>query len=670
MNMNNSIDMLLIEDNPGDSEYLQELLAGEREPGFSIVPVQRLTEAIALLRDRSYDIILLDLGLPDSQGMDTLTAITGRSAAPIIILTGLADEDFALRAIKAGAADYLIKGQINRILIVRTIRYAIERKRADEVLRESGQRLQLAIQAGRMAAWSWNAETQRMAVSDNFPEIYGRPPITNAEEAYALVHPEDRERHRAEVQAALATGESYRSEFRVIRPDTSEVMWVEERARLYRDPSGGVTRISGIAMDVTERKRTEERIAHLASFPESNPTPIIEIDLDGRITYTNPAMRERFPGILEQGLGHPLLANWKTLTEGMKQADAPTYGREVAIEAAFFHQFFYYSPNRTYFRIHNYDITERKLAEQALRESEERYRITMETALDAIFTIDEESRILVVNPAVERIFGYRPDQLTGRSLVMLMPERFREAHRKAVAKVVATGRRHLPWGAVELPGLHKDGKEIPLEISYGEYHKDGKHFFIGVVRDISERKRVEESLRRRDAVLKQAGQMANVGAWEVEFVDPENVNAGRLTWSDQVYRIFGYEPRTVEVTKPFFYEHVHPEDRSKVIEAFERALSRDRSYSIEHRIVRPDGTERIVWERAEISFDSQGKPRRIVGAVQDITDRKRAEEAIAYRTYRPADRPTEPRPAVDQAGARRNGVGPDPEKNGRTAYRP
>jgi diguanylate cyclase (GGDEF)-like protein/PAS domain S-box-containing protein len=143
------------------------------------------------------------------------------------------------------------------------------------------------------------------------------------------------------------------------------------------------------------------------------------------------------------------------------------------------------------------DINERKIAESALKESEERYRVVAENALDAIFTIDEESRIVLVNSAAESIFGYSTAEMQGKSFTMLMPERLRQAHLEAVKRHVSTGKRQLPWGTIELPGLHRDGREIPLEISYGEFLKNGKYYFIGIVRDITRRKEAEETIRHQ-----------------------------------------------------------------------------------------------------------------------------------------------------------------------------
>ncbi len=144
------------------------------------------------------------------------------------------------------------------------------------------------------------------------------------------------------------------------------------------------------------------------------------------------------------------------------------------------------------------DITERKRAEETLRDSEEKYRIIAETASDAIITIDQGSVIVFANPATEKIFGYNPAEITGRHLTMLMPERFREAHLTGMHRYLTTGKKDTKWDALELPGLHKDGREIHLEISYGAFIKEGKSFFTGIVRDIGERKLAEKEKEYKD----------------------------------------------------------------------------------------------------------------------------------------------------------------------------
>jgi PAS domain S-box-containing protein len=127
-------------------------------------------------------------------------------------------------------------------------------------------------------------------------------------------------------------------------------------------------------------------------------------------------------------------------------------------------------------------------------------RIIAETASDAIITIDEHSTILFVNPAASRIFGYSMEELQGKELTILMPEYLRHLHRQGLHNYVETGARHISWDSVELPGLHKNGREISLELSFGEYQKDGQRFFTGIARDITRRKQDERRLALQHSV--------------------------------------------------------------------------------------------------------------------------------------------------------------------------
>ena len=141
-------------------------------------------------------------------------------------------------------------------------------------------------------------------------------------------------------------------------------------------------------------------------------------------------------------------------------------------------------------------LIERKQKEEALRESEDRFRTLAETASDAIITIDEAGFIVFVNPAVEKVFGYPPEQMIGHDLTMLMPEYLRHLHRAGLQRYQETGKKHISWEAVELPGLHQTGREIPLELSFGEFVRNERRYFTGIVRDVSERRQAAEALQR------------------------------------------------------------------------------------------------------------------------------------------------------------------------------
>lgn len=137
-------------------------------------------------------------------------------------------------------------------------------------------------------------------------------------------------------------------------------------------------------------------------------------------------------------------------------------------------------------------LTEKELED--LREAEARSRIVMETVADAIITIDEASTIRFVNPSAERIFGYAAAEMLGADMKMLMPEYLRHLHDAGMRRYIETGVKHISWEGVELPGLHKSGREIPLEVSFGEFAFRGRRYFTGIARDISGRKRAEARL--------------------------------------------------------------------------------------------------------------------------------------------------------------------------------
>jgi PAS domain S-box-containing protein len=146
--------------------------------------------------------------------------------------------------------------------------------------------------------------------------------------------------------------------------------------------------------------------------------------------------------------------------------------------------------------------------------------------------------------------------------------------------------------------------------------------------EITDRKRAEDALKRSEAILAHAGEMAHLGAWWIDIADCDHLERCPLHWSDEVYRIFGYAPGAVAVTNELFFAHVPADDHPRIHEAVKASMADRRPYHLEHRVVRPDGTERVVLEHAEVVFDDSGRCVRIVGAILDITERKYVEEAL------------------------------------------
>lgn len=247
-------------------------------------------------------------------------------------------------------------------------------------------------------------------------------------------------------------------------------------------------------------------------------------------------------------------------------------------------------------------------------------QIVAETASDAIITIDEQSTILFANGATEKIFGYARAELLGQSLTILMPDYLRHVHLEALGRYLATGKRHMSWEAVELPGQHKDGRHVPLEVSFGEIVEGGKRFFTGIARDITDRKRTEEALRQSEEHLRALIENAT------DIITVLNQDGTRRYVSPSVERSTGYRPEELMGKDPL--ELVHPEDADYLRKLFAEGVKHPgfrvtREYRIQHK----DGSWRF-HEATARNLLSDPAVRGIVINTRDVTDRKRLERRL------------------------------------------
>jgi PAS domain S-box-containing protein len=267
------------------------------------------------------------------------------------------------------------------------------------------------------------------------------------------------------------------------------------------------------------------------------------------------------------------------------------------------------------------DISEGKGAEE-----ERRLLITaVEQAAEGVVITDLAAHILYVNPAFTKMTGYAADEVLGRTPSLLKSGKQSSAFYRNLWATILAGNI---WRR-EIVNRRKDGSLYTEEMSITPVRDPLGAItnFIAIKQDITERKRAEEALYRSHLFLAQPEQLAHVGAWEVRISNKDDLDENPLHWSDETYRIFGYEPGSAAVSNEFVFRHVHPEDRPRVRAAFAQAVTDQAPYSIEYRIRRPDRTERTVLERADITLDALGHADGAIGTIQDITELKWAEQA-------------------------------------------
>jgi len=272
------------------------------------------------------------------------------------------------------------------------------------------------------------------------------------------------------------------------------------------------------------------------------------------------------------------------------------------------------------------DITDEKRAQAALQRSEERFATVFRASPDGILIVRaSDERIVEVNPAYVRLSGFVEEELKGRTTAEVNLWTDPERRSAAIARLKENG----SISNLEFLIRTKNGRTITVLGSGEMIQFGGEACLLSITRDITDRKNAEDALRRSEASLAAAQHIAALGSWEMDLGPVGYSGHNPLSWSDEVFRIFGYEPGGLEVTSENFFRAVHPEDRERVRQAVVEAIEQRQPYRIEHRILRSDGVERIVQEYCKITFDSaDGRPLRMLGVVQDITERKQTAHSL------------------------------------------
>jgi PAS domain S-box-containing protein len=362
-----------------------------------------------------------------------------------------------------------------------------------------------------------------------------------------------------------------------------------------------------------KRHQAELESAHLASFPELNPNPIIELETSGKIVYLNLAAKDAFPDISLRGPKHPFLFEWENLVETIKNQDTQSVTREINVGQNWYLQNVIYVPSTNHYHIYGRNITERRKVEDALKESEENNRLIIETALDGVWTNDLSGRLLYVNDAYCQMIGYTREELLSMFIYDIEAVEKREETNEHINKIIRHGEDQF-----ETRHKRKDGKVIDIEIS-AKYAKAGNGQFVVFARDITARKKAEAELKASEERFSNAFHSSPVALSISRISDGTFVDANQ-----SFLHLFGYKREEIvgqKATELNIYDN--PNDRSEIVRLLEQQ-GKVVNYRVTART--KNGNEIKALTSAEkIELNGQGH---INWTTIDVTEREQAEDLL------------------------------------------
>lgn len=524
----------------------------------------------------------------------------------------------------------------------------------EQTVSAQADRMDLIVQGAQMGTWEWDIPTGYVSFNERWASMLGyhldeiEPHLRTWEQ---LVHPDDLQPVMALVTAHLR-GETpaYSSEYR-LRHKSGTWCWVFDSGRVVeRDATGAPLRAAGIHLDLSARKELEaaqtrsqdelmtkqqaldevQTLAHLGSWDWDIATDTVQWSDEqcrifglapGRISPTyatflatlHPDDADRVRQAVEAALTQdiPYNIDCRILRpnsevrhincRGVVHRDRD--GQPVSMTGTVL------------------DITDYTRAEHAWRDSETRMRSIFESAVEGILVIDERGRIECANTALLNLVGYQEQELIGKNISMIMPSPYREHHDQYLANYLLTGKQVIIGSGREVPAQHKNGSLLDVHVSVSEMQIGTEKKYTGMLRDISERKRMEATLRESEERFRQLAEHIDVVFWLTSH------DKSRLLYVSPAFETIWECPREHLYANPTIWiDHIHPEDRVRVSTA--AACQAHLPYDEEYRIITSSGRVRWIRDRSFAIRDPEGETYRIAGIAQDITDSKQMEDNL------------------------------------------
>jgi PAS domain S-box-containing protein len=552
---------------------------------------------------------------------------------------------------------------------------SVELRKAYKTLSESEEKYRNIVETTNEGIWVTDAETKITYVNKKMADLLGY----TTEEMIGILAldlvDKDYKTYADQRMEKRRKGIDEVHENKLVRKDGS-TLWAFINSKSLFDKDGKFIGILTMLTDITERKRMEAALRE----NEERFRVAQELSPDGFLIFRplrdDTGVVTDFLWIYENDAAaqmndtNPKEVCGKKVSEVLPHHDQSPFGKaykEVAetgevrvVEEAFYDQDTF--RQQRWFRaaavpttggdvaILVQNVTERKQVEEALRESERRFSLIYEKSpIPMLLSRWEDGSMVTVNEQVVKTFGFAREEMIGKKSSDLGINRDFEGRKRMLTELQQKGSIH----DVEMPMYTRVGEKRIFSNNLDIVKLDGKKLLLSVFYDITERKRAEEALRESELKyrtlsitleekvkerteelekaykllqesengLAEAQRIAHLGNWDW------NIVTNGLSWSDEIYRIFGRSPQEFGATYDSFLNYIHPADRDDVNNAVIEALNGS-PYIIDHRIILANGLERIVHEQGEVTFDENNNPVYMKGTVQDITERKKAEEAL------------------------------------------
>lgn len=639
--MNKPTRILIVEDRAADVDLARRAMRRIlNDCEFQVVEARK--DFLQALEVFQPDVILSDYSLPHFNGMEALKlALKYAPLTPLIIWTGSISEDVAVACMKAGANNYVLKENLKRL--GPAVAHALEE-------RES--------QVARWQAENALKEERNLlrTLIDNLPDrIYvmdreGRKTISNTADWKAsggktmedVIGKTDFDTYPLELaeefwrpaKAVIESGQPVINHEEPGLDADGNPVWVLTTKVPLRDSEGNVIGLVGVGRDITERKQAEARINDLLEFNEKilnhSPLGILTYKLTGECVYANGTAASIVGTQAEtlQTQNFHTIEAWKKsgLYELVQRAittQAPvtgdvhhvsTFGKDIWLTV---HCVTFKSKNEDHVLLSISDITERKQAEQAVQNSEKRFRALTENGLDNISLLQADGTLIWESPASVRTLNYAPDEFVGRNIFELMhPEDLEWVQGMYIRLIQEPGSRQNAIFRLR----HSNGTWRWAEaIATNLLDEPAVHAIVVNYRDITERKLAEEALRESENRLILALSGAQMSVWEW------NLQTNQILWSPEIFEITGVKENELGGTFESFTHLIHADDIAHVMAAAQKAMTERTLFAEEFRIIRPDGEVRWLSNLGHAEYDATRAHLRLIGTVQDVTQRKQAE---------------------------------------------